>query len=340
MAHIERGAYEPRISNLQAFDAIDEDDAVEEGSRLPVLIVVALLVLAAFGGVVWLAYTQGVQRGRADAPRTLIADNTPAKSSAAAPQTQATPYAGLKIYQPSNAPDEESDAVPAPPTPVHQSASLPALRPSAGSNVDSPAGLTALRGAPAQSPPVHTAVSQPVHAPTPQPAKRVATAELRTPQASELAPAAPETPRVASHAPRALVKPSLDTQPPPQAQASQSQAAQPEASTAPALASSTDTADATPAPAAPVTHAGTSDSGGFVVQVGSYKSQALADASWELFKSKHSDASAYQSNVKEADLGDKGTWYRLRVAGFADKAAATAFCARLKAQGASCLIAH
>ena len=37
------------------------------------LIVIALVVLASFAGVVWLAYSQGVQRGRQDAPRIVAA---------------------------------------------------------------------------------------------------------------------------------------------------------------------------------------------------------------------------------------------------------------------------
>ena len=48
------------------------DDDVE-GSRLPLLIVIALFVLAAFGGVVWMAYTQGVVRGHSEAPKTIVA---------------------------------------------------------------------------------------------------------------------------------------------------------------------------------------------------------------------------------------------------------------------------
>ena len=51
-----------------AFSTAAEEDEDVEGSRLPLLIVLALLVLAMFAGVVWLAYTQGVARGRAETP--------------------------------------------------------------------------------------------------------------------------------------------------------------------------------------------------------------------------------------------------------------------------------
>ena len=62
MPSIGRGTYEPP-DDVHIFDGAEEDDDAE-GSRLPLLIVIALFVLAAFGGVVWLAYTQGVARGR------------------------------------------------------------------------------------------------------------------------------------------------------------------------------------------------------------------------------------------------------------------------------------
>ncbi len=56
-----------------------EDEEDVEGSRLPLLIVIALLVLAAFGGVVWLAYQRGVAQGHAEVPRVIAAEPGPAK---------------------------------------------------------------------------------------------------------------------------------------------------------------------------------------------------------------------------------------------------------------------
>ncbi|MEI9929454.1 MAG: hypothetical protein WDM89_02510 [Rhizomicrobium sp.] len=92
-----RGTYEPP-DDIHIFDGSEEDDDVE-GSRLPLLIVIALFVLAAFGGVVWMAYTQGVARGRGDAPRTIVAQSGPAKVAATGDQAGGTPYKGLKIFQ-------------------------------------------------------------------------------------------------------------------------------------------------------------------------------------------------------------------------------------------------
>ena len=65
MNNHQRGVYQPLMDNIPIYDLSDEEIEEEERSRLPLLIVVALVVLAAFAGVVWLAYNQGVARGRA-----------------------------------------------------------------------------------------------------------------------------------------------------------------------------------------------------------------------------------------------------------------------------------
>lgn len=113
MAPSSRGTYEPPHDDVHIFDGSEEDDDTE-GSRLPLLIVIALFVLAAFAGVVWLAYTQGVARGRSDAPRIIAAEKGPAKVAATG-EDQASPYRGLKIYQQPAPADEEADRTPAPP---------------------------------------------------------------------------------------------------------------------------------------------------------------------------------------------------------------------------------
>ena len=80
MSNYDRGIYEPS-DEVRVFDGSEEEDDVE-GSRLPLLIVLALLVLAMFAGVVWLAYTQGVARGRGE---------TPVLAAAAGPERVAPP---------------------------------------------------------------------------------------------------------------------------------------------------------------------------------------------------------------------------------------------------------
>src|ERR1700742_4737469 len=106
MANFERGVYEPS-DEVRVFDGSEEEDDIE-GSRLPLLIVLALLVLAMFAGVVWLAYTQGVARGRTETP-VLTAQNGPARVAPANGGSAEQAYKGFKIYEQPAPPDEEVD---------------------------------------------------------------------------------------------------------------------------------------------------------------------------------------------------------------------------------------
>ncbi|HEY7978402.1 MAG TPA: SPOR domain-containing protein [Rhizomicrobium sp.] len=289
MPSFERGVYEPKSDDVRVFDE-DEQDIDEEGSRLPLLIVIALLVLAAFGGVVWLAYSQGVQRGRADAPRMIVAAPGPVKEAAAG--STDTPKA-LKIYQqPAPAEDDvDSDSVPPPPTEVTK----PAPTPMAAKPEEKPVVA-------AHKP---TETAKPTELAKAPPAKPV---EKPVVTAAKPAPTKP-TPVEAKPAAKAVETAAL---PPP---------------------------TAAPAASKPVEAAVAGTGGAYVLQIGAYKSQADADASWKSFTSKHPMAGGYSEDVRKADLGDKGTWYRLRMGSFSDKAAATAFCEKLKSDGGNCLVA-
>jgi hypothetical protein len=74
------------------------------------LIVIALVVLAAFAGVVWLAYNQGVARGRASAAVVIAAPEGPVRTAPADAGGEATPYTGLKVYGQPVPPDQEAQS--------------------------------------------------------------------------------------------------------------------------------------------------------------------------------------------------------------------------------------
>ncbi|HXC56201.1 MAG TPA: hypothetical protein VNU97_12960, partial [Rhizomicrobium sp.] len=113
MANYERDA---RTDDVRVFDGGEDEEDVE-GSRLPLLIVIALLVLAAFGAVVWLAYQRGVAQGHSEVPRTIAAEPGPARIAPPNAGGTPTPYTGLKIYQQPAPSDEEANADTAPPPP-------------------------------------------------------------------------------------------------------------------------------------------------------------------------------------------------------------------------------
>jgi cell division septation protein DedD len=135
----------------------------------------------------------------------------------------------------------------------------------------------------------------------------------------------------------AAVSPRPAAEPQPAPAAPQQAAPQPAAAPAPepkpaAKPAAQQTTAATPqADAGPVK---------YVVQVGSKKNQTEALASFADMQQKYPTLLAnYRPMVQKADLGAKGTWYRLRIGPIADKTAATKLCSQLKSQGLpDCLV--
>lgn len=81
----------------------------------------------------------------------------------------------------------------------------------------------------------------------------------------------------------------------------------------------------------------TATSGAYTLQIGAYKSRIDADAAWKAYQAKFATLLlGYSSNVQRADLGGKGIWYRLRIAGFGDRGVASALCDQLKSKGDDC----
>ena len=297
MANYERGAYEPS-DEVRVYDGADDEDD-EEGSRLPILIVMALLVLAAFGGVVWLAYERGVASGRTE-PRIITAEQGPVKvPPPAAANNAEAPFKGLKIYEQPAPNDEEAGTVAPNTTGVHPT--TPATKPA-----------MAMAAAPAAQAVTHPTVT----APKPAAAKPVPAQMAAGSPATAAKPAAPTGSKPA---------PPVEV---PAATPNAVSAAAPEQSSP------------KPAPAAADTAAKPAPAGAYLLQIGAYKSREEADASWKAFAAKHASLlSGFSPNVKQVDLGEKGTWYRLRVGAFADKDVATALCEKLKADGGNCFLA-
>lgn len=79
----------------------------------------------------------------------------------------------------------------------------------------------------------------------------------------------------------------------------------------------------------------------YVIQLASKKSTIEALTVFAEMQNKHpSLLGNYRPMVQKADLGSKGTWYRLRVGPIADKDVASNLCRQLKAQGeADCIVA-
>jgi cell division septation protein DedD len=96
---------------------------------------------------------------------------------------------------------------------------------------------------------------------------------------------------------------------------------------------------AKPAPAPASAAGGDALSGSHLVQVGAFRSQAEADGQWAKMQGKlGAFLDGKGKDVEVADLGAKGTYYRLRVGPFASADEAKTYCAGLKERGTDCLI--
>jgi cell division protein FtsN len=295
MPQFERGVYEPP-EDARVFDG-GADETEDEGSRLPLLIVIALVVLAAFAGVVWLAYSQGVQHGREVAPRVVAGGETPAKNGE-------IPFKGLKIYQqPAPADEGAADEDTAPPPP----SMVPQKKPNVLSPSQKAAGVPLAHVPFAVGLKARTGTLRPT-APSSEPAPEPPTQQMeaKTPAAAPPATAAP----------RVLTSPRATTEAP--------SAAPKKVAAIPPTPASTDVS----------THS--KAAGAFVLQVGAYKSDAEARAAWRAYEAKHPLVGGYEPDIRRVELAGKGTWYRLRIGAFANSAESAALCEKLKADGATC----
>lgn len=83
-----------------------------------------------------------------------------------------------------------------------------------------------------------------------------------------------------------------------------------------------------------------SSGGDFVVQIGAFRTREEADEAWAAFASRFPGvASGRSPSIARADLGERGVYHRLRIAGYATRENASAACAELSSQGQDCLVA-
>ncbi|HET6184071.1 MAG TPA: SPOR domain-containing protein [Acetobacteraceae bacterium] len=160
-------------------------------------------------------------------------------------------------------------------------------------------------------------------------------------QGDKLAPA-PEAP-----APQALQPPSAPKPPPqPAPQAAPAAAPAPAPVIAPPSPTSRAAAAGEHAPARPAAEPvpraerpADAAAGAVQVQLASLPSREQAEAEWRLLAHKIHALEGRAPLIAEANVNGQ-TWWRVRTGGFADEAAAKAFCEQLRAAGAACSVAR
>ena len=79
--------------------------------------------------------------------------------------------------------------------------------------------------------------------------------------------------------------------------------------------------------------------GAYLVQLAAARSNDGAEAEWKRLSGQHEDLlGGLNHMVLQADLGDRGVFYRLRVGPLADRAAADDLCAVLTAKNTGCIV--
>ena len=96
----------------------------------------------------------------------------------------------------------------------------------------------------------------------------------------------------------------------------------------------TPTKAATPAAPKAVPVPAASSGAGFAAQLGSFKDKASADTALARFRASGLSGPV---SIVAADLGDKGTWYRIRATGFESRSEVEVFCGKARSAGAQCI---
>jgi hypothetical protein len=345
MVKPDRELYEPPYDDALMYDTVEEP----QGPRgRPLIVLLGIVVLAAFAGVVWVAYNQGVKEGQRGNPPILSAQSGPTRIIPDAPAlaSESGPDKSMERLSGDAQPPSEAQLMPQPeeprplPSPQDVTTAVAPPPPAAAITAPTPATTPTTAARPdAEHPGLDTTVS-PV-GPLPQSANQIVNN-----QTTHTAP-----PSSASEDLTPALPPAATTTPAPKP--AKPKPAKPVASAVPALPSAPPAVTATeqngeggPLVTSPETQTASLETppsiaagGPIAIQLGSFPTDVLAASSWSRIKTSNAAVlGEYSPKFQRAEVEGKGTWYRLQVTGFADKAAAQEVCNKLKANGQACII--
>jgi outer membrane biosynthesis protein TonB len=305
--------------NFNDFDDDDQDDGYmtfdardegEDRSRGPLVIAAIVAVLAICGVILWQLYAGSRESG--DTP-IVAADNGSFK--AAPSEVGGTQNGDLDKgvfdaangvgappldVQPNTAGAEDPLLADGDVVPTPAPAVVPAPRPVAVTPAPAP------KPQPKEPQQVQRATQAP--APAPKPVVKPKPAPVQVAQATPRT-----TPATAPTSPKAVP---VTTQP----------VSTPVAVPSSSSSSSTPTPKAVPAPRP--------SGSGIAAQLGSFQTRASADTALARYRASGLSGPV---SVVSADLGEKGTWYRIRATGFDTRAEVEGFCAKARSAGAQCI---
>lgn len=323
MVNPDRNLYDPPYDDALLYDTEMEPERPRSRS---LVVMLAFVVLAAFAGVVWVAYNQGVQQGqRGINPPLLSADAGPTRiepDQSTVPVANPAPEKSYERLWASNGdrPAGQDNVTPGAEQPRNDTISEGTV-PSTQEVATAAPPVTSAPAAPKQ---VNTWATEPARG---GPLKDGPPVDPKMPNSVEL------TGEVGDGSTSGLGEVNL-TQVPRETFARTPKA--PKAAS-PVSAPATQVVDA--APAAPA-EAPAASAGKVSIQLGSFPTDALAAAHWsKVFGANQAILGPYSPKFVSAEIPGKGTWFRLRVGGFADKSEAKAVCDKLIATGQACILA-
>ena len=354
MVNPDRNLYDPPYDDALMYDNEMEPERPRSRS---LIVMLAFVVLAAFAGVVWVAYNQGVQQGaRGLNPPMLTADAGPTRiapdQSALAPGANPAPEksyerlwsstgeraSGAENMMPGSE-QPRSDQLTQPAPSAQDVASASGTTKSGAQSQSVPGTGGPLENAPPVDPRMDATVGMTGEVNSGSPT-RLAMSELSLERPNRVTRAREE---MITSTPAPAVVPS--PVPPtgvskPNAKLTAPGSTRPTAASIPAteVSASDELQQATSDPVAPVA---SSPTGGKVsIQLGSFPSGDLAASHWGKVKSLNQALlGAYSPQIVPANIPGKGTWFRLRVGGFSDKSSAKSVCDQLSVSGQACIIA-
>lgn len=294
----------------------EEEEEYVPRSRRVLRIAGVLVVMGMFAGGLWFAYTLGMRHtgGSGDSSEIPLirADHRPIKVKPENPGGMQIPDRDMFIYGQQR--PEIEHLLPPPEQPMARPAPPP----------------------PSPTPPL-AANPLPVQPPSPAPSSAPATPAVASASAS------PASPSTAQPAPAGLepVASAKETPPAPIAASPVKPLArpQPQLSRAAMAAAEILGISPTPAPRPTAARVGLAHTSGTRLQLGAMRSEGEAQGQWEQLKRKNPDLLGNLSGIAiRAELGDKGTYYRIQTGPVTDAASADRICGELRQRHFPCLV--
>ena len=327
--------------------------SLPESSRRGLIPYIAVgMAAVAFAGFLWYAYRQNGATATDGTVPEVRADANPFKTQPPNPGGMQVPHQDSTLLNRAPAETATETLLAPPDVPEARPEPAPETVPTAVMPAETaePETETITQApAPAMPPAPVAAVPAPVvPAPTPAPAQpAIGAIEPAAPAATRPMPiiprpAGPAANPTAAGNPRAAPNPAVATAPlpPPDTPAGEIAAELNKPEPAPvATAAITPPPAPRPQPAAQAQKPVAATAGGsWAVQIGAVRSDADAKSEWKRLQRKHKpQLGGLALTVKSANLGDRGTWYRIQ-GGPLDKTTAARVCGELKAADVGCLV--